>query len=135
MTHVAAYLGALATMLALDTVMLSRVLRPLFERDVPHLLAERPNFSAAAVFYVVYVLGLWYFVLRPGLAEQWDWIRVLGTGAALGAMAYATFELTNMAVLRGWTWSMVVVDIAWGALLTALVAAAGVAAGRAAAPA
>jgi uncharacterized membrane protein len=134
MTHLAAFAGALVAMVVIDSIALTRLLRPMFEREVPHLLAEKPNLVAAAVFYAIYAAGVTWLVIRPGLAEEWGWPRLLANAAVLGVVAYGTFELTSMAVMRGWAWSMVVIDMAWGTLLTALVAAAGFAAARAAGP-
>ena len=136
MPFAAAYLAALLAMVAADTVMLSAVIRPLFEREMPGLLAENPDWAAALVFYLVYPAGVRHFAAMPAWRRAEPARAALGAaareGALLGGFAYATFELTGMAVIAGWTWTVVVADIAWGALLTAVVAAAGFAGARAA---
>jgi uncharacterized membrane protein len=132
----AAYLAALVTMVVADAVMLSAVIRPIFEREMPGLLAENPDWAAALVFYLVYPAGVVRFAAMPAWRRATTARAALGAaareGALLGGFAYATFELTGMAVIAGWTWTVVVADIAWGGLLTAAVAAAAVAGTRAA---
>ena len=51
-------------------------------------------------------------------------------GAFFGLVAYATFDLTSMALIKGFDWTVVAVDLVWGTVLTGSVAAAGFAAGR-----
>ncbi|GMG83888.1 hypothetical protein LNKW23_31020 [Paralimibaculum aggregatum] len=135
MTHLAAYLGALAALAVLDTIVLTQIMRPLFERHVPQLLASRPDLAAGAVFYIVYAGGIVWFAARPALAGGWGWAAVIGTGAALGALAFSTFELTSKAVLEGWSWRLVAIDTAWGATMTAAAALAAVSAARIVTPA
>jgi len=81
----------------------------------------------AVVFYLLYTAGLTFFVLVP-LAGTPQVARALIVGALFGLIAYATYDLSNLATLRGWPVSIALVDIAWGALLTALAAGAGKAA-------
>ena len=45
-------------------------------------------------------------------------------GAVLGLVAYATYDLSNAATLKHWPVKIVVMDVAWGALLTAATSAA-----------
>ncbi|MEM9145709.1 MAG: DUF2177 family protein [Pseudomonadota bacterium] len=125
MPYLLAYISGIVIMIVLDAVFLTQVALPHYERDVPHLLAEDPDYLAAAVFYAMYVAGVVWFVLRPALAAQAGWPGVLGQGALLGLFAYATFEITAKAVLVGWTWSLVVTDVLWGGVVTAAVTAAG----------
>ena len=69
------------------------------------------------------------FAVLPGLAAD-SVGRAAGLGAFFGLVAYATFDLTSMALIRGFTWTVVGVDLVWGAVLTGTVAVAGVYAGR-----
>jgi uncharacterized membrane protein len=119
------YVSTAAVFLILDAIMLSRVMKPLFERHLGDLLAEPIRIVPAAVFYLFYVGGLLYFVSLPALREGVALQALLG-GALLGAMAYGTYEFTNYATLRDWHWHMVAVDLTWGAVLTGVSAWAGV---------
>lgn len=84
-------------------------------------MLDKPNMNAAVVFYIVYVIGIVAFVLSPALEKQ-SWQHAALYGALFGFVAYATYDLTNLATLRGWTLKMVVVDMLWGTVLTATVA-------------
>ena len=101
------------------------VLRPLFKAHLGAQLLEGFRLAPAAIFYLGYIAGVLWFVSAPALRANAP-RRALISGAALGAMAYGTYELTNYATLRDWHWSMVVVDLAWGAVLTGVSAWAGV---------
>ena len=119
------YLATALIFLGLDAVMLNKVLRPLFEKHVGDLLAPSVNLSAAVVFYLFYIGGVLWFVSWPALKAGAP-VNALIFGALLGAMAYGTYEFTNLATLRGWHWHMVLVDVTWGACLTAVSAWGGV---------
>ena len=119
------YAASALAFLALDAVMLRAVLQPLFQRHLGDMLASPIDLTAAILFYLTYIAGIVWFAGLPGWREG-SVATALLNGAALGAMAYGTYELTNKATLRNWDWSMVAVDWAWGTVLTALTAAAGV---------
>jgi len=129
MTHLIAFVATLVSFLAIDLVWITSVVRPLYEREVPGLLRDEPRIGGAVLFYVAYVAGIVLFAVRPGLAQQSVGVT-LGYGAAFGALAYATFTVTNYAVLNQWTVTLVVTDIAWGAVLTAVAGACGFYAAR-----
>lgn len=117
--------------LALDATMLTLVLQPLFRAHLGSQLLDDFRFAPAALFYVGYIAGMIWFVSASALRANAP-RRALIDGAALGALAYGTYELTNCATLRDWHWSMVVVDMAWGTVLTGVSAWAGVRITRAA---
>ncbi len=119
MTFVLAWAAALAVLVAIDLVWLPRVMRPLFERHIGGMLLETPKMGVAAIFYVVYCAGLVYFAAAPA-AEAGMPAAALRDGALLGALAYATYECTNWATLKGWHWRMAALDIAGGAAIAAV---------------
>lgn len=119
------YIVTAIVFLGLDAVMLTRVMRPLFETHIGPLLLDSPRLGPAALFYLAYVAGLLWFVSLPALRADLP-VQALIAGAVLGAMAYGTYEFTNLATLRDWSWQMVVVDVTWGAVLTGFSAWAGV---------
>ena len=129
MSYLVAFAATLVSFLAIDLVWITSVVRPLYEREVPGLLRDEPRIGGAVLFYVAYVAGIVLFAVRPGLAQQSVGVT-LGYGAAFGALAYATFTVTNYAVLNQWTVTLVVTDIAWGAVLTAVAGACGFYAAR-----
>lgn len=124
------YVVTALVFLGLDAVMLKNVLRPLFEKHVGDLLADNVNLPAAVIFYLFYIGGVLWFVSLPALRDGAPG-KALITGALLGAMAYGTYEFTNLATLKGWHWQMVLIDVSWGALLTGVSAWTGVMVARA----
>ncbi|MEM8871783.1 MAG: DUF2177 family protein [Pseudomonadota bacterium] len=130
MTIVWIYLGSLLTFLVVDAVWLTTVMRPLFERHVGALLRPEIQLGAAAGFYLLYIVGILYFCTMPALKENALGLALFNA-AILGFLAYGTYEFTNMTTLRGWTWTMVISDTAWGMFLTTVTAGAGFAIGRA----
>jgi len=128
MNHkLAAYLAAVAVMLLLDLLWLGWFARPLYLKGVGHLMAESPTWWAAALFYGVYGLGLLRFAIAsPGIQrETGGFGRAALSGAMFGFVAYATYDLTNLATLRDWPVVLSFIDIAWGSLASAAAAAAG----------
>lgn len=111
----------------LDALWLTTLSGDLYEQRLAHLLADRVDPVAAGVFYVVYVVGLVHFVVRPGL-ERRTTGAALRDAAVFGTVTYATFDLTSMAVFRDFPAVVALADIAWGAFIctatTAVVLAA-----------
>lgn len=94
-----------------------------YKKELGGLLLKVPNFPAAVLFYAIYVIGMIVFAVYPALDHQ-DWIMATGYGAALGFVAYATYDLTNLATLKKWSRTVVIVDMAWGTLVTAVASTA-----------
>ncbi|WP_238367935.1 DUF2177 family protein [Mesobacterium pallidum] len=124
------YLSTAVVFLGLDAVMLTRVLRPMFETRLGAALLEDLRIVPAALFYLAYVAGVVWFV-SWGALKDGSVMQAFGNGALIGALAYGTYEFTNYATLKAWHWQMVATDVTWGALLTGVSAAVGVAVTRA----
>ncbi len=124
------YVATAITFLAIDAVMLRFVLAPLFESQIKPIMRDEIRLGAAAVFYLFYVAGLIYLVSWPALTANAPVNALIG-GAVLGAVAYGTYEFTSYAILRDWSLQMVVIDTAWGTVLTGFAAWAGVSITRA----
>ncbi|MEO0913694.1 MAG: DUF2177 family protein [Pseudomonadota bacterium] len=118
------YLVSAVAFLGVDAVWLRNVMSPLFYKHVGPLLRDEFRFEAALGFYAMYVAGILYFATLPALRAGLLSEAVI-KGALIGFMAYGTYEATNMTTLKGWTWSMVITDTAWGVFLTALTAVVG----------
>ncbi|MGX7002901.1 DUF2177 family protein [Caballeronia sp. KNU42] len=112
--------------LTLDAIWLGLISRNLYQREIGELLLPKPNLGAAAVFYAIYIVGLVYFCVVPGVTGQ-SALRGLLNGAMFGIVAYATYDLTNLATLKGWSTELVFIDIAWGAVASAVASAVAVA--------
>ena len=98
---------------------------PYLHYDLPPLrIAAQVNLVAAIAFYLVYGVGLLVFVVVPDGATG-SWRRTLCRGALFGFVAYAVYDLTNLATLRDWPLAVALVDMAWGSLASLSAAAAG----------
>ena len=117
--------------LALDAIMITTVMRPLFAAHLGESLLPGLRLAPAVLFYLIYVAGMIYLVSYPALKTA---TPVLIPAVVLGLMAYGTDELTSYSVMKAWHPAMVLADMAWGALLTGFAAWAGVQITRAFAP-
>ena len=122
------YLVAYAVMLVLfpvlDFVWIGFAARGVYQAEIGQLLAPQPRLVAAAVFYAVYAAGVLIFAVAPRL-DRGDWRRAFAMAALFGAVAYAVYDLTNLATLKGFTLKISLIDMAWGALMTGVVASLG----------
>lgn len=122
MTWIVAAITAALVFGALDAVWLSWASPNFYRPRLGDILADSFRMMPALVFYAAYIAAIVWFAVRPGLS--------LGIGAAalngalLGAICYATYDLTNQATMRTWSTTVTVADIAWGAFATAVAAAA-----------
>ncbi|RBP51662.1 DUF2177 family protein [Arenicella xantha] len=123
-----AYVGFLVSFLAIDSVWISLVVIPLYTQEVGHLMASESNAIAAVLFYLIYAAGA-LFICREAMQEN----SMSGTflnGAVAGGLAYGTYAFTNFAVLDGWSWILVVSDVAWGLVITGTACCVGLLASR-----
>lgn len=120
-TFALSYLATAVIMLGLDAIWLSLTATPLYRARLGALMLPKPDFTAAAAFYLLYVVGIVVLAVLPALTAR-SWEFALTRGALLGLVAYATYDLTNQATLRGWSSVITLADLAWGATLTATAA-------------
>ncbi|HPQ82134.1 MAG: DUF2177 family protein [Candidatus Saccharibacteria bacterium] len=104
----------------LDFVWLGFVAKSLYHKEMGSILLEKFNMVPALVFYVIYVIGVVMFVVNPAL-EKLSLLHALGYGALFGLVAYATYDLTSLAVIKGFSTKIVVIDMLWGMAITAAV--------------
>lgn len=130
MTFLTLYLVSFVLFLGLDFLGLGRVVKPVFEKHVPDLLLESPRLGPALLFYAFYIFGLVWFVSAPAMEMGHSVWWVAGNAALLGAIGFGTYEFTSYAVTKGWHWEMVLVDLTWGVVMTAVSGIAGVSVAR-----
>lgn len=124
-----AYGAAALAFLAIDAVWLSTMANLLYRPLLGDLLAPSFRLAPAVIFYAIYIAGIVFFAVRPALANGRLATAALN-GAALGFVAYGTYDLTNQATLRDWPVIITVADMIWGTVLTASASIAGFAAAR-----
>lgn len=119
----AVYGLTLVAFLALDAVWLGLVAKGFYQRTIGHLLAPEIRWGAALLFYLIYVAAVLVLVVLPTRGSTV--LHTAALGAVLGLAAYAAYDLTNLATMRGFPTVVAVVDPAWGAVLTAATSLAG----------
>jgi uncharacterized membrane protein len=124
MTAFVGYAGALAAFAIIDMIWLAVMSERLYRPTLGDLLAETVNLPAAIAFYLIFPIGLTIFAVTPALRGGSATTAAL-CGGLLGFFAYATYDLSNQATLRNWTTQLTLIDVAWGAALSALAATAG----------
>ena len=125
MTRIAlAYAATAIVFCGLDFLWLGYVAKGYYQAQVGALLLDKPNLPVAALFYALYVTGILVFAVLPAL-DAGSWSKALLNGALFGLFAYATYDLTNLATLNGWSAGLAVLDLVWGAIVTGVSATAG----------
>jgi uncharacterized membrane protein len=118
------YLAVAVSFVAIDMVWLTLMADRLYRPVLGDILKPQPEFAPAAVFYLVYTIGLYGFVVWPA-HQAGGPLRALLFGALFGCVTYATYDLTNQATLRNWSTALSIADICWGAVLAAISASIG----------
>jgi uncharacterized membrane protein len=119
----AGYASAAVVFLVLDIIWLSQVTEKIYQPALGSLLADQVFLPAAIAFYLIYVAGIMVLAVQPGLRAQ-SLLTAILTGAMLGLVAYGTYDLTNLATLKGWPLHVALLDLAWGTVVTAIASGA-----------
>ncbi len=113
---------AAVIMLAIDMVWLMGIGRGFYVQEIGDILLEQPNLLPALAFYVLYSIGVTVIVIAPAIEAQ-SVVRALIYGVLFGLVAYGTYDLTNLAVMKGFTTKIALIDMVWGGLITGFVSA------------
>ena len=127
--YVKLYFCTFIAFFAIDMVWLGLVAREFYQKQLGHLLRPDPNWTAAIVFYLLFVAGLLIFVVVPSL-QAGSAKKVLILGALFGLITYATYDLTNLATVKDWPLIVTAVDMLWGGILATAVSYLGFLAGK-----
>lgn len=111
---------AFVVFLTIDLVWLVFIANNLYKKHLGFIMRPSPNWTAAIIFYLLYLAGLVYFVINPAL-EKDSWKYALFAGMFFGLITYATYDLTNLATLKDWPTLITVIDLIWGTTLGGLV--------------
>ena len=105
-------------------IVLTNIMQPLFKKHIGFLMKEDTNFSIAAIFYFVYVAGVFWFATRAGIKSESYFVAIF-SGAFLGLLAFGTYEITNFVILKDWKIELVIIDTLWGIVITGSMAYVG----------
>ena len=114
------YIITLVVFFAIDMIWLGVVSKGFYRRHLGAFMTPKVNWTAAMLFYLLFIVGLLVFVVRPALAAGAP-LHALFYGALLGLISYATYDLTNLATLKDWPLVVTVVDLIWGTVLGGVV--------------
>ena len=114
------YAIALPVFFAIDIIWIGFVAKDFYRGQIGFLLKSDVNWAAAITFYLLFIVGLVFFVISPAM-EKGSWMYALLVGALFGLITYATYDLTNLATTKDWPLLVTIVDLAWGAVLAASV--------------
>lgn len=116
------YLVAAILFSLIDFVWLGTVAKGFYTTAIGKLLLNKPNLPAAVVFYALFIIGLVVFAIVPASHEADSVANAFRLGALFGFFTYLTYDFTNLATLKGWSVKITLVDVAWGTILSSLVA-------------
>lgn len=116
MAEIIAYVTILAALGLFETIWLSRIALPLYKPVLGDMMVEQVRIMPAVVFYLFFPIGLVVFAVMPGVQDG-SVLTVFTSGALLGALCFATYDLTNYATLKTWTLEVTLIDIGYGAVL------------------
>lgn len=118
------YLLTLVVFFVVDMLWLGLIAKNFYRKYLGALMSDTVNWAAAILFYLLFVAGIFVFVIYPSLEKQ-SAARALLLGAFFGLICYATYDLTNYATLKGFPLNIVIIDLIWGTILTSIVSISG----------
>lgn len=110
---------AAVSFLVLDLLWLLLFARRMYQNNLGHLLGQT-KFAPAAIFYMIYLIGILIFIVNPSL-EKGSLFYAIATGGFLGLLSYGTYDLTNLATIKNWPAIITIIDLIWGTVVTASV--------------
>ena len=121
--YLLAYIATLIFMFMVDLIWLSQIAEPLYKAGIGHLMAEKPTLIYAALFYLMYIFGIFWFAVKSNINNSIKSAFI--NGIIFGFFVYASYDLTNLALLKDWPLKLSIIDITWGVLLSGSMAAFG----------
>ena len=112
------YLLTVVVFFAIDIVWLGVISKKFYRDQLGAVMSPKVNWTAAIIFYLIFIFGIVFFVIYPAVAGD-NITMAIGYGALFGFIAYATYDLTNLATIKGWPTLVTVVDLVWGSFLSA----------------
>jgi uncharacterized membrane protein len=112
---------SVAVFLSIDMIWLLVISKNLYAKYLGYLMTDQVRVGAAAIFYLIFVVGLLFFVITPALSKD-SWTYALFEGMFFGLITYATYDLTNLAVVKDWPVAITIIDLIWGTFLSSTTA-------------
>ena len=115
------YLITVPIFFIIDLVWLGVIAKGFYQKHLGYLMRPQINWAAAILFYLLFIIGIVLFAVRPALELQSP-VRALVFGALFGFFTYATYDLTNLATVKDWPVIVTAIDLIWGTVLCGAVA-------------
>lgn len=113
---------ALIGSVIIDGLWLGVISKTLYQKYIGGLMMAHPRLTPAIIFYLIFSIAIVVFVTHPALKNNWNTGQIIFHGALLGLVIYGGYDLTNLAILKGWPVAISIIDIAWGMIVTTIVA-------------
>lgn len=123
-TVLIAYVLTFIVFLAVDMIWLGLIAKDLYRKYLGDFLSDKVNWTAAFIFYLIFIIGISIFAIYPAVNKD-SFSHAILFGALFGFFTYATYDMTNLATLKGWPLPIVIIDIIWGAVLSSIVSISG----------
>lgn len=115
------YLVSFCVFIIIDLIWLGFIAKNLYGNYLGYLMKENINWSAAIIFYLIFVAGILFFVINPALAKDSLSYAILA-GALFGFITYSTYDLTNLSTIKDWPLTITIIDLIWGSVLSSTTA-------------
>ena len=112
------YIVSVPVFFIVDMIWLGVIAKGFYRKALEPLITPNINWIAAIIFYLLFLVGVLIFALLPGM-EKRSLVYTIAMAALFGFIAYATYDLTNLATLRDWPLMLSIVDMIWGSFLSA----------------
>ena len=117
------YIFTIPIFFAIDILWLGIIAKNVYKKYLGNFLSDQVNWVAAIIFYLIFIAGIIIFAVLPAI-EKDSMLRAIIFGALFGFFTYATYDLTNLATLKGWPVTIVIIDMIWGMVLSGVVSTA-----------
>lgn len=116
MQNLKVYLITIVVFFLVDIVWLGFISKNLYKKYLGNFMAPNVNWTAALIFYFLFIAGLVFFVINPAIEKESLRYAIL-VGGLFGLITYSTYDLTNLATFKNWPLNITVIDIIWGTIL------------------
>jgi uncharacterized membrane protein len=114
------YFIALFVFFTIDIIWLVFVAKNFYRKELGFIMSPKPNWFAAIIFYLIFIMGVVFFVINPAIIKD-SWSYALLVGMFFGFITYSTYDLTNLATLKDWPLKITLIDMIWGTSLGGMV--------------
>jgi len=118
MDYILMFLMTFVVFFVIDLIWLGVIAKKLYDKYLGYILAAKVNWAAALIFYGLFIIGLVYFAVNPAVNDA-SALTAIISGGLFGFFCYATYDLTNLATLKGWPLKITVIDLLWGTFIGA----------------